>query len=243
MDEIDATFRERSSEEHDVTRDLKTEFMQLWDGLSSSSYDRVLVMGATNRPFDIDSAFRRRLVKSFYVGIPNYEERIAILQTMLRGIPLENDFNIERIAGLTEAYTPSDLKEVLRAAALIPLREARLRLDTKHNSNHINNVPLSLPGLRNLSTDDVLLALHRTSPTRWSQTYRQSLEDYTQDNQNFHSFDASSPTRSSNRSEEFYDESLMTNRPNAGQQFFSNDSLESSYDFDSQSDDEDSDVL
>ena len=102
MDEIDATFRERSSEEHDVTRDLKTEFMQLWDGLSSSSYDRVLVMGATNRPFDIDSAFRRRLVKSFYVGIPNYEERIAILKTMLSGIPLEPGFNIERIAGLTE---------------------------------------------------------------------------------------------------------------------------------------------
>lgn len=64
LDELDGLFRERSSTEHDVTRDLKTEFLQFWDGISSSEDSRILVVGATNRPFDIDPAVLRRMVSS-----------------------------------------------------------------------------------------------------------------------------------------------------------------------------------
>ena len=232
IDEIDAIFRERSSgsEEHDVTRDLKTEFMQLWDGISTSSYDRILVMGATNRPFDIDSAFRRRLVKQMYVGIPNYDDRVVILQKMLSGIPLMPDFNIARIAELTEGYTPSDLKELLRAAALIPLREARISGDINTNSRD------SL--LRSLATDDVLVSLHRIRPKTWSEDYRQALEDFTNESSNSIIFDRKVDDLR-NRPSDFGSDTFTSNSMSNNQHFFHSEDIESSYDFDSDNDDND----
>eukprot|EP00957_Ditylum_brightwellii_P085757 6524143-Ditylum_brightwellii.AAC.1 len=153
VDELDGLFRERGgssgnggggggSEEHDVNRDLKTEFMQLWDGIHTeermknqqsqnvhpSSACNVLVIGATNRPFDVDSAFLRRMPRSIYVGLPDYNTRILVLRSMLRNVPTaekSGEFSIEEIARCTDGFSPSDLKELLRSAALIPLREAR----------------------------------------------------------------------------------------------------------------------
>ena len=51
---------------------------RLWDGLASGS-DRIMVLGATNRPDDIDSAILRRMPKRFMVGIPNIDQREKIL--------------------------------------------------------------------------------------------------------------------------------------------------------------------
>ncbi len=99
VDEVDGLFRERYSagsggEEHDASRDLKTEFMQLWDGISSKKSDKILVMGATNRPFDVDAAFLRRMPRSYFVGLPDVSARIYILQNLLQGVPLSPDFDI-----------------------------------------------------------------------------------------------------------------------------------------------------
>ena len=55
-----------------------TRFRRLWDGLLSGS-DRILVLGATNRPNDIDSAILRRMPKRFSVGLPNLDQRLKIL--------------------------------------------------------------------------------------------------------------------------------------------------------------------
>lgn len=58
----------------------------LWDGLLSAS-DRILVLGATNRPGDIDSAILRRMPKRFAVGLPDAEQRFKIL-SLVRLLPL-----------------------------------------------------------------------------------------------------------------------------------------------------------
>lgn len=50
----------------------------LWDGLLSAS-DRILVLGATNRPSDIDTAILRRMPKRFAVGLPDHTQRLKIL--------------------------------------------------------------------------------------------------------------------------------------------------------------------
>ena len=60
----------------------KHELYRLWDGLLSS-IDRILVLGATNRPNDIDSAILRRMPKRFSVGLPDLEQREKIL-TLVR---------------------------------------------------------------------------------------------------------------------------------------------------------------
>lgn len=48
---------------------MKAQFMSLWDGFSSGD-DVVIVMGATNRPFDVDSAILRRMPTRFHIQLP-----------------------------------------------------------------------------------------------------------------------------------------------------------------------------
>jgi SpoVK/Ycf46/Vps4 family AAA+-type ATPase len=62
IDEIDSILSSRSSEEHESTRRLKNEFLVQFDGALTLADDRITVMGATNRPQDLDDAARRRLV-------------------------------------------------------------------------------------------------------------------------------------------------------------------------------------
>ncbi|EED96339.1 msp1 protein-like protein, partial [Thalassiosira pseudonana CCMP1335] len=120
VDELDGLFRERGGEDHDVGRDLKTEFLQLWDGIRRLS--SVLVIGATNRPFDVDPAFLRRMPRRVFVGLPDYNSRVAVLSNMLRRVPLDANFDKSLLASKTCGYSPSDIREVLQAAALYPLR-------------------------------------------------------------------------------------------------------------------------
>lgn len=79
IDEIDALMRERSRNDHEVTTMMKSEFMSLWDGLTTGSDSRVMVLGATNRPTDIDAAIMRRMPKRFAVGLPDATQRRKIL--------------------------------------------------------------------------------------------------------------------------------------------------------------------
>lgn len=122
IDEIDSFLRERSQSDHEVTATLKAEFMTLWDGLLSNG--RIMVIGATNRLFDIDDAFLRRLPKRFLVSLPDSDQRKKILQVLLRDTEVdENDFNIDQIALNAQGLSGSDLKELCREAALNAAKE------------------------------------------------------------------------------------------------------------------------
>ena len=77
------------SSEHEATLQAKTEFMQLWDGVESARGCRVLVMGATNRPWMVDDAVLRRFALQFEVGLPGPRERAAILTRYLTRHDLE----------------------------------------------------------------------------------------------------------------------------------------------------------
>ena len=59
-DEVDSLLGSRRSQEHEATTALKTEFMQLWDGMLTNKANNVMVLAATNRPFDLDEAILRR---------------------------------------------------------------------------------------------------------------------------------------------------------------------------------------
>ncbi|ESK87482.1 msp1p [Moniliophthora roreri MCA 2997] len=122
IDEIDSFLRERSSGDHEAMSMMKAEFMTLWDGLKSSN-ERILVLGATNRPNDIDSAIFRRLPKRFAVSLPDHDQRLKILNLMLKDTSLAPDFQIDFLAQISEGLSGSDLKELCRNAAMLPVRE------------------------------------------------------------------------------------------------------------------------
>ncbi|OXG18745.1 ATPase [Cryptococcus neoformans Tu401-1] len=123
IDEIDSLFRERSAGDHEVTAMMKAEFMTLWDGLTTGSDSRILVLGATNRPNDIDPAILRRMPKRFAIRLPNHEQRVKILTLMLMHTRLAPDFSIEKLAQRTDGLSGSDLRETCRNAVMTPVQE------------------------------------------------------------------------------------------------------------------------
>ncbi|KAJ6624359.1 ATPase [Mycena sp. CBHHK59/15] len=122
IDEIDSFLRERSSGDHEVTGMMKAEFMTQWDGLLSST-DRILVLGATNRPNDIDAAILRRMPKRYAVSLPNQAQRLNILSLILKDTPLAPAFSMAALAELSSGQSGSDLREMCRNAAMVPVRE------------------------------------------------------------------------------------------------------------------------
>ncbi|KAG0559507.1 hypothetical protein KC19_10G110500 [Ceratodon purpureus] len=124
IDEIDSMMSARSANENEASRRLKTEFLVQFDGVMSNENDRVIVMGATNRPEELDSAVRRRLVKRIYVPLPDAEARRALLKNLLKGddYALQGS-DLERLVRETDGYSGSDLKALCQEAAMLPIRE------------------------------------------------------------------------------------------------------------------------
>ncbi|OTB03316.1 hypothetical protein M426DRAFT_321885 [Hypoxylon sp. CI-4A] len=127
IDEIDAVLGTRRSGEHEASGMVKAEFMTLWDGLTSANTQglpaRIVVLGATNRIHDIDEAILRRMPKKFPVSLPDKNQRLRILQLVLKDTKTDPNFNVEYIARVTAGMSGSDIKEACRDAAMAPVRE------------------------------------------------------------------------------------------------------------------------
>lgn len=125
IDEVDALLGRRSSggREHEAMREMKNEFMARWDGIRGEGGRRVLVLGATNRPFDLDEAVLRRFTARVSVGLPGKKARKDILDVILAGQALDEGVDIEAVADRCEGFSGADLKQLCMAAAMRPVRE------------------------------------------------------------------------------------------------------------------------
>ena len=94
-----------------------SQFLAEWDGFGTDGDKPILVVLATNRPSDLDDAILRRAPKRIAIGIPTFEDRVAILKLHLQGEQLGSDVNIGGIAQKTDTFTGSDLKNLCIAAA------------------------------------------------------------------------------------------------------------------------------
>lgn len=157
IDEIDSFLRSRNSNDHEATAMMKTQFMMLWDGLSTENGSNVIVMGATNRPSDLDKAILRRMPAQFHVGLPVEEQRWKILKLILENEKLSSDVNLLQLAKVTNTFSGSDLRELCRNASVYRIRsflqEHEKELDT------ILNDPLNSSGNKDLpmiSMEDLL---------------------------------------------------------------------------------------
>ncbi|KAM7267173.1 hypothetical protein ACFE04_009339 [Oxalis oulophora] len=108
--------------EHEAMRKIKNEFMTHWDGLLTKNVEKILVLAATNRPFDLDEAIIRRFERRIMVGLPSAENREMILKTLLSKEKTK-DLDYKELAAMTEGYSGSDLKNYCTTASYRPVRE------------------------------------------------------------------------------------------------------------------------
>eukprot|EP01012_Entosiphon_sulcatum_P007704 TRINITY_DN13994_c0_g1_i1.p1 TRINITY_DN13994_c0_g1~~TRINITY_DN13994_c0_g1_i1.p1 ORF type:complete len:616 (-),score=108.01 TRINITY_DN13994_c0_g1_i1:8-1855(-) len=142
IDEIDSLLSNRTEGESDAVRRVKTEFLVQLDGAATCTQDRILVVGATNRPQELDDAARRRLAKRLYIPLPCAEARLQLLNIVLRKERHSlTDSDLQVVVEATDGYSGSDLKGLCQEAALGPMRELR---DIRYvNSEDVRPIGLS----------------------------------------------------------------------------------------------------
>lgn len=130
VDEIDSLLSSRGEGEHESSRRLKTEFLIQWSNLakaaagSKNAMDaRVLVLAATNLPWAIDDAARRRFVRRQYIPLPEDTTRAQHLRHLIRHQKhtLSED-ELDELTTLTDGFSGSDLTALAKDAAMGPLR-------------------------------------------------------------------------------------------------------------------------
>ncbi|KAM3716121.1 putative spastin [Dirofilaria immitis] len=105
---------------------MKTEFLIQMDGMLSSKDDRLLVIGATNRPDELDSAVLRRFPKRILIDIPNTAARLQLIMSLLEKTKTAFDLSPSQrqtLAERTQGYSNSDLVALCREAAMVPIRD------------------------------------------------------------------------------------------------------------------------
>lgn len=129
FDEIDSLFARRggggSSEK--FFRSILSEFLQEMDGLATASANKsanVIVIGATNRPHDVDDAALRRFSQRILVDLPNKALREQIIRGYLKGVEMAASVSMESVVKRTEQYSGSDLKHLVRLAVQLAVRDA-----------------------------------------------------------------------------------------------------------------------
>lgn len=167
LDELDGMFRTRNSDDHEAGREMKTEFLQWWDGVTSDSRNDsgVLIVGATNRPFDVDPAVWRRLPERFYIGAADWKGRHDICNEWISTyrIPVQHqEMLLKYLADHTHGYTNSDLLHVFQTACQIG------PLSRDHSD----------PSNLELTAEDIREAINSVAPTRFTSQYMSQLRGF-----------------------------------------------------------------
>lgn len=124
LDELDAIAPKRDKVSGDVEKRIVAQLLSLMDGLKHRG--NVVVIGATNLPSALDPALRRpgRFDREVSLDVPDRNGRAQILEIHTRGMPLDDDIEIEKLADLTHGFVGADIENLCREAAMKSLRKS-----------------------------------------------------------------------------------------------------------------------
>jgi vacuolar protein-sorting-associated protein 4 len=140
IDEVDSLCGSRSEGESDSLRRVKTEFLVQMDGVGKED-GQVLVLGATNIPWELDAAIRRRFEKRVYIPLPEAEARASMVRLHLGDTPNDlRDEDFDKLGEITEGASGSDIKVLVKEALMEPLRRCQqakqFYIDEKDGTYH-----------------------------------------------------------------------------------------------------------
>lgn len=133
IDEIDSIAPKRDQVSGEAERRLVAQLLTLMDGLEPR--ENVVVIGATNRPEAIDEALRRpgRFDREIVIGAPDMQGRREILAIHTRGMPLDEDVDLDAIARSTHGFVGADLSALCREAAIDAVRRILPEIDIRQD--------------------------------------------------------------------------------------------------------------
>ena len=152
IDEVDSLCSKRGEgNEGDGSRRVKAELLVQMEGVNSntsasanekSDEDKrkiVTVMAATNRPWDLDDALRRRFEKRVYIPLPNDKGRLQLFNLNLKKIEVDKNINYDKLVKLTDGYSGADISNVCREASFMPMRRELLANKGKKVEDLVND--------------------------------------------------------------------------------------------------------
>jgi len=159
IDEIDSIAPKRVDTSGEVERRVVSQLLSLLDGLRGRG--EIICIGATNRINAIDEALRRpgRFDREIEFGVPNMKGRKEIFQIHTRGMPLEDDVDLENYANITYGFVGADIMAVCREAAMFALRKIlpKINLDEPVPSKIIQELKIN--------NDDFMQAINMIDPS------------------------------------------------------------------------------
>lgn len=161
FDEVEALGGKRTSMSSHTAKPLVNQFLAEMDGMGASN-DRVLIMGATNAPWDLDPALRRpgRFDQVIFVPPPDLPARIDVLRIHLKKKPAD-EIDLVKIAKQTDRFSGADLAGIVEVATGVALKDA-----------------MKTGKIRKLTTKDLAVSAAQSRPTtsEWFSTVRNFIQ-------------------------------------------------------------------
>ena len=160
IDEVDSVGTKRTDGENEASKKVLAEMLVQMDGISELNSGKkenndingteeikpkfVMVLGATNMPWDLDDALRRRFEKRVYIPLPNSVGRREMFHINMKGIKVQDDLDLDKLVQLTDGYSGADIANVCREASLMQMRRKLMKTGGRLNFTMIKNNPSCL---------------------------------------------------------------------------------------------------
>ena len=191
IDEVDSIGTKRGEGDNEASRRVMAEMLVQMDGVSGMSENEelsneelkkkiVMVLAATNHPWDLDDALRRRFEKRVYIPLPNTVGREEMFKINLKGVTLAKDVNIPELVKMTDGYSGADIANVCREAALMQMRRKLMKTGGGFDIMQLANNPQKLQEELEapVSQTDILTAIKNISKSV-SQSDLKRYEEWT----------------------------------------------------------------
>ena len=123
IDEIDSLLGTRNGEVGGEVR-VKNQFLTEMDGINDKSrHSFIYVIGATNKPWSLESGFLRRFQKRIYVTLPDTISRKDLFKQYVSKLNNDSSLKIDELAKLSESYSASDIKDICQSVQLKVVNE------------------------------------------------------------------------------------------------------------------------